>query len=142
MADNRQMSNESQKADEGGETVLIQKKIGEKELLSANATLERYKDGKKNLDSRIISNEQWWKLKQWEEIRDNSPKQSSEPSSGWLFNCIISKHADYDEAYPTFNCLPREKNDREEARNFQALSRWSLSRTDSAIHTATVGGRN
>lgn len=121
MADNRQMSNESQKADEGGETVLIQKKIGEKELLSANATLERYKDGKKNLDSRIISNEQWWKLKQWEEIRDNSPKQSSEPSSGWLFNCIISKHADYDEAYPTFNCLPREEGDREEAEKLSSI---------------------
>ena len=121
MADNRQMSNESQKADEGGETVLFQKKIGEKELLSANATLERYKDGKKNLDSRIISNEQWWKLKQWEEIRDNSPKQSSEPSSGWLFNCIISKHADYDEAYPTFNCLPREEGDREEAEKLSSI---------------------
>lgn len=89
--------------------------------MQASTILQTYKRGKTNLENRHIANEQWWKLRQWEMINQNAPEDSNKPASGWLFNCIISKHADYDEAYPTFNCLPREEGDKEEAAKLSSI---------------------
>lgn len=106
----------------GNEPVIIStKKITEKSIMQASAILQTYKRGKVNLENRHIANEQWWKLRQWEMINQNAPEDSNKPASGWLFNCIISKHADYDEAYPTFNCLPREEGDKEEAAKLSSI---------------------
>lgn len=112
---------ENTKPDNTEQEVIKSPVIGEEQLLKANATLEKYKNGKKNLEARHIANEQWWKLRQWEQINQNADDQSGKPASGWLFNCIISKHADYDEAYPTFNCLPSEQGDKEEAQNLSSI---------------------
>ena len=38
-----------------------------------------------------------------------------QPTSGWLVNCILSKHADAMDCYPEPTVLPREPGDREEA---------------------------
>ena len=43
-----------------------------------------------------------------------------QPASGWLVNCILSKHADAMDCYPAPTVLPREPDDRQEA---QRLSR-------------------
>lgn len=87
--------------------------IGEEQVREANIILHKYKDGKANLESRIIENEQWWKLRHTE--TNFGSETDMKQSSAWLFNCIISKHADGMESYPTFNCLPREESDKEEA---------------------------
>ena len=44
------------------------KKIGKEQLRKARQTLAKYKEGKAVLDKRIVSNEQWWKLRHWGEI--------------------------------------------------------------------------
>lgn len=114
--------NEAAAEKAGNEPVIIStKKITEKSIMQASAILQTYKRGKTNLENRHIANEQWWKLRQWEMINQNAPEDSNKPASGWLFNCIISKHADYDEAYPTFNCLPREEGDKEEAAKLSSI---------------------
>lgn len=114
--------NEAAAEKAGNEPVIIStKKITEKSIMQASAILQTYKRGKVNLENRHIANEQWWKLRQWEMINQNAPEDSNKPASGWLFNCIISKHADYDEAYPTFNCLPREEGDKEEAAKLSSI---------------------
>ncbi len=46
------------------------------------------------------------------ELPDTEPK----PASGWLFNCIISKHADFMDAFPSPVILPREMGDDQEAK--------------------------
>lgn len=102
------------------QTVLFTPKIGEEQLKKATETLMKYKNGKVNLEARIIANENWWKLQQWKEI-ENSADKENKTVSGWLFNTIISKHADAVEAYPTFNCLPREEGDKEEAKNLSSI---------------------
>ncbi len=94
--------------------------IGKEQILSANELLNKYKEGKKHLEGRIIENEQWWKLKQWEYI-DKQNKQQIKPTSAWLFNCIISKHADAMDAFPEPNILPREPNDQEEAKRLSSI---------------------
>ena len=119
---NRKKNTEINNGEEQPEPVIIStKKITEKSIMQASTILQTYKRGKTNLENRHIANEQWWKLRQWEMINQNAPEDSNKPASGWLFNCIISKHADYDEAYPTFNCLPREEGDKEEAAKLSSI---------------------
>lgn len=101
------------------ETVVYTQKIGKEQIKKADEILERYRQGKINLEKRIVENENWWKLQQWRSIDDNGQKEK--PSSAWLFNTVISKHADAVEAYPTFNCLAREENDKAEAASLSSI---------------------
>lgn len=87
--------------------------IGKEQVQAANQTLQRYKEGKANLERRIVDNEQWYKLRHWECLRDK--KQDIQPTSAWLFNCIANKHADAMDNFPAPNILPREEGDKGEA---------------------------
>lgn len=88
--------------------------IGREEIQKAQLTLNKYKEGKANLERRIVENEQWYKLRHWECMRKDK-KNSVEPSSGWLFNAIANKHADAMDNFPSPNILPREEGDKAEA---------------------------
>lgn len=100
------------------EEEIIVPPIGEKEIRKADETLKKYKTGKKNLENRVVENEKWWKL-QGEKAQGIS--NDFESSSAWLFNCIVSKHADSIDAYPEPNILPREQGDVEEAKRLSSI---------------------
>ena len=87
--------------------------IGKEQVQQANLTLQKYKEGKANLEKRIVDNEQWYKLRHWECMRDK--KEDVQPTSAWLFNCIANKHADAMDNFPSPNILPREEGDKAEA---------------------------
>ena len=97
--------------------------IGEEELKGFLKTLQSYKAGKGRTEARIISSENWWKLRNTaEEQRDGATRAEGFTSrSGWLHNVIVSKHADAVESYPEPNILPREQSDVPEARNLSAI---------------------
>jgi len=110
--------------------------ISTKEIRKAAEILKTYKDGKANLESRIVEDELWWELRHWEAIRtgkrnagpphgaDGVPVGAGgtraaaqpEPSSAWLFNSILNKHADAMDNYPEPVVLPREKADEQSAK--------------------------
>ena len=46
----------------------VRPKIGAEELRRANGILKKYKEGKARLEQRIIDNEQFWKLRHWEQM--------------------------------------------------------------------------
>ena len=73
--------------------------IGREQIQAAQQTLQKYKEGKHNLEQRIVENEQWFKLRHWECMR-KSETNPVEPSSGWLFNAIANKHADAMDNFP------------------------------------------
>lgn len=98
-------------------------------LRLARQTLNRYREGKRNLEQRIIENEQWFKLRHWECMR-NGVESTVEPSSGWLFNCIANKHADAMDNFPSPNILPREKGDVELAKTLSAIVPVILEQND------------
>lgn len=88
--------------------------ITQETVALAEETLRKYKDGKANLENRVIENEQWWKLRHWETIRKNQAKGANkepEPTSAWLFNSLANKHADAMDNYPSASVLPREQSD-------------------------------
>lgn len=92
---------------------VIAQVIGKEQVQKANQTLLKYTEGKTNLDRRIVENEQWYKLRHWECLRDKN--NYVQPTSAWLFNCIANKHADAMDSFPAPNILPREENDKGEA---------------------------
>ena len=103
--------------------------IGREEIIRAQAVLNRYREGKANLERRIVENEQWYKLRHWECMR-KAKKETVEPSSGWLFNAIANKHADAMDNYPAPNILPREEGDRQEAQMLSAIVPVVLEQAD------------
>ena len=100
------------------EQEVMRPRIGTQEVVRAAEILRQYRRGKENLDKRIIDNEQFWKMRHWEQMekegRGGNP-HDPRPASGWLVNCILSKHADAMDSYPEPTVLPREPDDREEA---------------------------
>ena len=104
-------------------------RIGREEILKAQMTLNRYKEGKANLERRIIDNEQWYKMRHWECMRKDK-KDDVEPSSGWLFNAIANKHADAMDNYPAPNILPREESDKAEAEMLSSIIPVVLEQND------------
>ena len=103
--------------------------IGAAEVRMARATLNRYKEGKANLERRVVDNAQWYKMRHWECMRGHG-KAEVEPSSGWLFNAIANKHADAMDNFPSPNVLPREESDRGEARLLGAVLPVVLEQTE------------
>ena len=95
--------------------------IGAEQLREAVQTLRKYKQGKANLEQRVIDNEEWYRLRHWECLRQGSKKQQVEPVSAWLLNSIANKHADAMDNFPAPNILPREPGDVKEARQLSAI---------------------
>ena len=71
--------------------------ITKEALARAMDTLRRYQAGKANLDRRIVENEQWWKLRHWEQIKEQDTT-GLRTRSAWLVNVLLSKHAESDRA--------------------------------------------
>lgn len=100
------------------------KPIGTKEIQEAASILTRYKQGKANLESRVVEDELWWEGRHWEVIREKRSALNelrAEPSSSWLFNCIMNKHADAMDNYPEPVVLPRERSDEQSAKTLSSV---------------------
>lgn len=104
--------------------------IGENEVAKALETLKKYKDGKANLEERIIENEQWYKMRHWDQIRKPDKTPQPEPASAWLFNSIMNKHADAMDNYPEPSILPREEGDKEDSKILSEIIPLVLERND------------
>ena len=103
--------------------------IDKKAIVEAIQTLKDYKAGKYNLETRIVEEERWWKLRHWDVIRGvnsaetakNPAEARPEPTSAWLFNSIVNKHADLMDNYPEPNVLPREPGDQQDAETLSSV---------------------
>ncbi len=91
--------------------------VDEKRLAEFTRILQKYKAGKASIERRTVAAENWWKLRNSAEERKNHEASDGfQAVSGWLHNVIVSKHAEAMDAYPEPNILPREPDDRAEAR--------------------------
>ena len=103
--------------------------IGKDQVREAEQIRQRYKEGKANLEQRIIDNERWYKLRHWDCMR-RKIRNSVEPASGWLFNAIANKHADAMDNFPAINVLPREESDKGEAKMLSSIIPVVLDQAD------------
>lgn len=93
-------------------------------LNEATQMLLRYQSAKSSVNDRVVKAQQWWKLKNWEQIRENRGVKGSttHPSNtGWLWNCIVGKHADAIDSYPEPVILPRMQDDEQEAQRLSKI---------------------
>ena len=105
--------------------------IGKEQVQKARLTLQKYKEGKANLEQKVIESEQWYKLRNWECMRKQSKDINQvEPVSGWLFNSIANKHADAMDNFPSPNILPREEGDKAEAEMLSSIIPVILEQND------------
>ena len=98
--------------------------ITKDDIIKAGEILMRYRAGKASLERRIISNQEWWKLRNWEMIqieRGTKGAQAVKSSTAWLWYSIIGKHADMMDIYPEPIFLPREASDKEEAKRLTEI---------------------
>lgn len=105
-------------------TTAQRAKIGAEEVRAAAEILKKYRRGKHNLEQRLIDNEQFWKLRHWEQMAkagQGGNEADPRPTSGWLVNCILSKHADAMDCYPEPTVLPREPGDTAEAERLSRI---------------------
>ena len=102
--------------------------IGVEQIRAASETLKKYKQGKQNLEQRIIENEQWYKLRHWDSLQ--STNDEIKPTSAWVFNSIANKHAVAMDNFPSPNILPREEMDKQEAKMLSAILPVILDQTD------------
>ncbi len=79
-----------------------------KEIIeSAEMRLLTLIEEKQSENERMKDNEKWWRLKHFDRM-----KGDVKPTSGWLFNSIINKHADAMDNLPTAAILPRSADDK------------------------------
>lgn len=67
---------------------------------ASKSLLLDYKRARGELESRMQIEDEIWR-----------GIYSSGPSSSWIFNSIVNKHADIIDSMPDISCLPREKRD-------------------------------
>ncbi len=119
--------------------------IGREQIVKAAEILSGYKAGKTNLERRIVENQEWYKLRHWDCMRQKT-KNAVEPCSAWLFNCIENKHADAMDNFPLPTILPREEADKDQANMLSAvvpvvLSQNNFEETYSAVwQDMLIGG--
>ena len=94
-------------------------KIGVEEVRRASETLRKYKQGKARLEEKIIANEEFWKLRQWNYMNDGN--KDFQPATAWLWSCIQSRYSDAMDSYPTCNYRPRQQDDRAEAQKLSSI---------------------
>lgn len=93
-------------------------------LNKATNTLLAYRSGKASVNRRVIKAQEWWKLNNWQEIRDErgiKAAQDRPSNTGWLWNCIVGKHADAIDSFPEPVILPRMQDDKEEANRLSKI---------------------
>ena len=103
--------------------------IKKEAIQKATQILQKYKEGKANLEQRIIDDEQWYKLRHWESLRKKETNMV-QPVSGWLLNCILNKHADAMDNFPRPNVLPREEGDKGQAEMLSSIIPVILDQND------------
>ena len=99
-------------------------RITKEVLTEAMTVMRKYKAGKASTERRIIEAQQWWKLRNWEQIEKRSGVEGShtaKSNTAWLWNCIVGKHADAIDSYPEPVILPRMEDDKLEAKKLSDI---------------------
>jgi len=92
--------------------------MSEERLIEAERLLMEYKKGKASVDRRIINAQDWWKMRNWEQIQNERGTRGAthvKSATAWLWCCIVGKHAEAMDAFPEPVVLPRMEEDKAEA---------------------------
>lgn len=109
---------------------VLKDRIGPAEVAEAQQILDRYRAGKAALETRIVENDKWFRLRHWKSGQNHMMKGKPQPASAWLFNSIANKHADAMDNYPEPNVLPRAADDEQTAKELSSILPVILEQSD------------
>lgn len=94
-------------------------------LTKAQAKFNQYRGYKAELEGRIMNNERWYKMQYQPMIERDSNGykviKSGKKRTGWLFNAIDNKHADFMDNFPDMTVKPRERSDEQAASELTSI---------------------
>lgn len=114
-------ADEQAQADAIAQMIPAEERIKKEDVREATRILKEYKAGKSRLESRVVDNEQWYKLRHWGQIDPDNKNNDPRPTSAWLFNSIANKHADAMDNFPMPNVLPREESDKHDSQVLSSI---------------------
>lgn len=95
--------------------------IGKAQIAAAREELLGYARAREEFAARVAEEENWYRRRVAPRAHRNSEGEIFAPTSAWLFNSLMQKHADMMENLPTATLLPREESDEEEAKALSAI---------------------
>lgn len=90
-------------------------------IKKAQELLKKYVERMNPIHERMIDNEEWYKSRQWDRIRNEKFKNDPEPTTAFVLSTIQNKHADAMDHYPKPNIMPRDPDDVEEAKRLSEI---------------------
>lgn len=87
----------------------------------AQELIKKYMEYMDPIHERMIKNEEWYKLRHWNEMRNQKYSGDPEPTTAFLLSTIENKHADAMDFYPKAHFKPRHADDVEEAKRLSEL---------------------
>ena len=94
----------------------IVNKIGVPEVRHASELLAAYRRDRADLEKRLQEEESWFRGRMAPRAHYNSEGENFAPTSAWLLNSVLQKHADMMDYIPTAVCLAREPGDEADAK--------------------------
>ena len=121
---------QTQSAESGAEQLaklLIKPVVDAERVRKAEQIRQEYRNGKQNLEQRVIAAEKWYRQQHWECERDTSKRKKH---TGWLFASITNKHGDFMDNMPEVSVLARERGDEQTAKQLTDIFPVLLDRTE------------
>ncbi len=106
--------------------------IGKAEITTAREELLEWHKAREEFAARVADEENWYRRRVAPRAHRNSEGERFAPTSAWLFNSLMQKHADMMENLPTAALLPREEGDEEDARALSVIVPVVLDRANFA----------
>lgn len=97
---------------------------------AAMEELTAWRRDREPFNARTRDEENWYRMRVAPHNHRNSEGEDIAPTSAWLFNALMQKHADLMENIPSAVCLPREPGDEEDAAALSAILPVILERGD------------
>lgn len=94
--------------------------ITKEDIRSAAERLERYREGRSALDSRVLENRRIWN-KLTQSTSFSGEETETHNTTAWLFSIVANKHADAMDAYPEAIVTGREEGDIEKAKTLSDI---------------------
>lgn len=97
------------------------KKIDAPQVKGAMEELLRWQKANQDFFARVEDEENFYRLRVAPRSHRNSEGERFAPTSAWLLNTILQKHADLMEHIPAATCLAREPGDEQDAKALSAI---------------------
>ncbi len=104
--------------------------IDKEAVRAAGEELEHWRREREAFHLRVKDEENWYRGRVYPQKHVSAEGEVFAPSSGWLFNALMQKHADLMENIPTAVCLPRERGDEADAEALSKILPVILERND------------